>query len=286
MIAPSHNREKIASYDMPTDLEPDQSTSRWSEHVVAYEAVFEPFTLGLTSPAFGRLGLAPGARVLDVAAGPGGAALALARAGCRVTAIDGAAAMVDRIAARAVEAGLAVDAAVMDAASLDFPDATFDATISAFGVVLVPDAAGALAEMRRVVRQGGRVAVVTWTEPQRYELSALLSASADEVWPERPRPPLPAQLRYRERPALEELFGAAGLTKPDIETVEAYLEAPSAEWLIERLAFAPGMETMLAALGPRRAAVCEAALCKLRARFDSGPIKLGGVAFAAVAIVS
>lgn len=270
---------------MPTDLEPDQSTNRWSDHVMAYEAVFEPFSLALTAPAFTRLGLAPGARVLDVAAGPGGAALALARAGYKVTAIDGAVAMVDRTAARAGEAALAVETAVMDAASLGFADATFDAAISAFGVVLVPDAAGALAEMGRVVRPGGRVAVVTWTEPQRYELAALLSASADEAWPDRPRPPLPAQLRFRDRPMFEALFHAAGLPEPEIETVEAFLDAPSADWLIERLDFAPGMQAMLAAFGPRRGAVRDAALRNLRARFHDGPIRLGGVAFAGVATV-
>lgn len=272
-----------APSDMSTDLEPDQSTARWSDHVLAYEAVFEPFSLELTVPVFSRLGLAPGARVLDVAAGPGGAALALAQAGYTVTAIDGAVAMVNRITARAGKESLAVETAVMDAASLGFADATFDAAISAFGVVLVPDAAVALAEMRRVVRPGGRVAVLTWTEPQRYELAAVLSASADEIWPERPRPALPAQLRFRERPMFEALFHAAGLPKPEIEIVEAFLDAPSADWLIDRMVFAPGMESMLAALGPHRSAVCDAMRRKLKARFDDRPIRLGGVAFAGVA---
>lgn len=270
---------------MSTDLEPDQSIARWSDHVLAYEAVFEPFTLALTAPVFGRLELAPGAHILDVASGPGGAALELARAGYTVTAIDGAEAMVDRLSARAAEAALAVETAVMDAAALTFLDATFDAAISAFGVVLVPDAAAALAQMRRVVRPGGRVAVITWTEPQRYEIAALLSASADEVWPARPRPSLPAQLRFRERPMLEALFYSAGLPEPEIEIVEAFLEVPSADWLIERLVFAPGMESMLAGLGPHRSAVCESARHKLKARFGNGPVRLGGVAFAALATV-
>lgn len=267
---------------MPAELEPDQIAVRWSDHVATYETVFEPFTLALTAPAFGRLGLATGARVLDVAAGPGAAALALARAGCKVTAIDGAEAMVARIEARAEETGLAVETRVMDAGRLDYADATFDAAISAFGVVLVPDAVGALAEMRRVVRAGGRIAVVTWTEPQRYELAAALIAACDAVWPDRPRSPLPAQLRFRERDAFAALFSAAGLPKPEIETSEAYLEAPTVRWLAERLAFAPGMGSMLAGLGARRAAVIDTFIATLEGRFQQGPVRLGGAAFVGI----
>lgn len=126
---------------MPADLEPDQIATRWSDHVAGYKAVFEPFTLALATPAFGRLALAPGMRVLDVAAGPGAAALAMARSGSKVTAVDGAEAMIARLAARANEAGLTIDAHVMDAGALAFPDATRP-TPGGQPVSLQPDHAG------------------------------------------------------------------------------------------------------------------------------------------------
>lgn len=264
---------------MTLDLQPDQIPARWDDHVDVYERVFEPFSLALAAPVFERLRLVADAAVIDVGAGPGGAALRLAQSGARVTAIDASAAMVKRIEQRARAAGVCVDARQMDAGHLGFADASFDAAISVFGIVLLPDAAGALREMRRVVRPGGCIAVVTWTEPQSYELAALLNAAADDVWPERPRTGLPAQLRYREPQPFEQLFADAGLPAPRIERAVATLTATSASWLAERLSFAPGMESMLNGLGARRAAVLDRFVARLEARSGDGEIMLSGVAF-------
>lgn len=267
-------------------LEPDQVPASWDGHVEAYETIFEPFTLALSAPALNSMVAGGGGPVLDVCAGPGAAALELARRGAVVTACDASPAMVARISRRAALAGLAIDAQVMDAAHLEYPDGAFDAAMSAFGIVLLVDAVGALAEMRRVVRRGGRVAVVTWTEPQSYELAAALSAAMDQVWPDRPRPPLPAQLRYREREMLSTLFTDAGLPPPRIELVESCLRAPSARWLAENLAFAPGMAALLAGLGDRRVAALDAFISVLEARFAEGRVELGGKAFVAIAETS
>jgi len=68
--------------------QPDQEPQRWDDHVRVYETVFEPFTLQWARPASAALGLVPGQSVLDVGAGCGGAALALAEQGLRVTAVD------------------------------------------------------------------------------------------------------------------------------------------------------------------------------------------------------
>lgn len=264
---------------MPIPLEPDQVAARWDEHAAIYEAVFEPFTVALSGPALAFLQAVPGQSVLDVGAGPGGLALALARSGHGVTAIDAAPAMVARIAERAAAAGLDIDARVGDAMRLQFGAATFDAAISAFAIVLLPDAPGALRELARVVRRRGRIAVVTWTEPDKYELAAMLGAAIAEACPDRPRPPLPAQLRYRERQAFLALFSAAGLPPPQIEVVEAHLEAPSAHWLLENISFAPGMAALMASLGRHRDEVLAAFADGLRWRFADGPVRLGGRAF-------
>lgn len=265
------------------DLQPDQTPALWENHVSVYETVFEPLSLALTEPAFRKLGLSAGQSVLDVAAGTGGAALGLARLGCRVTAVDAAAGMVERIAARAAEAGVAIDARVLDASSLDFDDASFDAAVSAFGIILLPDATGALAEMRRVVKPGGSVGVITWTQPERYELAAELGAAIRDIWPERPPAPLPAQLRFRQAEDFGNLFLDAGFPKPRIEIVAAELSAPSARWLADRIGFAPGMDAMMAGLAERRAIVLDRFIERLETRFGKGQVRLGAVAFAGVA---
>jgi len=270
---------------LPTGPQPDQQPQRWDDHVCVYETVFEPFTLQFAQAAISALGLATGRSVLDVGAGSGGAALAMAGKGLRVTAIDASSRMVDRIVARAAERSLAIDAQAMDGQALQFDDATFDAALSVLGIILFADVARGLAEMRRVVCRGGPVSVVTWTQPQNYELAAELRAAIQSIWPEQPPAALPAQLRYREESDFRALFKAAGLGEPVITTATARLEAPSARWLSERIGFAPGMAAMMAGLGHRAPAVIQQFTENLEARLGRGPIGLSGVAFIGTAQV-
>jgi SAM-dependent methyltransferase len=205
--------------------------------------------------------------------------------GLRVTAVDASAGMVERVQARAAERGLSIDTRVMDGQALQLADASFDAALSVLGIILFPDAWRGLVEMRRVVRPGGRVSVATWTQPQSYELAAELRAAVQAVWPEQPPSPLPAQLRYREEADFRALFKAAGLDDPLIVTSTARLEVPSARWLSERIAFAPGMATMMAGLGGRAPAVLGRFVANLEARFGQGPMGLSGVTFIGTAQV-
>jgi SAM-dependent methyltransferase len=264
---------------LPCTPQPDQEPQRWDDHVFVYEEVFEPFTLQFARAAIAGLGLTAGETVLDVGAGCGGAALAMAGQGLRVTAVDASQRMVERISARAAERGISVDARAMDGQALQLADGSFDAALSVLGIILFPNAERGLAEMRRVVRPGGRLAVVTWTEPQSYELAAELRAAIEAVWPDQPPAPLPAQLRYREEGDFRALFKAAGCHDPVMVTSAACLEAPSARWLSQRIAFAPGMAAMAAGLGGRAPAVLERLVANLEGRFGKGPIRLSGATF-------
>jgi SAM-dependent methyltransferase len=267
-------------------LQPDQRPERWDDHVALYEQVFEPLTVEFARAAIGRLKVRRGERVLDVAAGAGGAALALAEAGAAVTAVDGSVGMIDRIKARAAARGMTVDARVMDGMALDFPDAAFDAALSVLGVILFPDAVKGLREMRRVVRPGGRLAVVTWTQPHRYELAAQLREAILSLGPEPSAPAdLPAQLRFVDAAAFERLFAEAGVDRVATEAVEARLQVPSARWLADRIAFAPGMQAWVSGLGEGRSAALDAFVTRLERSHGSGPLSLGAVASLGVATV-
>jgi len=112
------------------------------------------------------LALKPGERVLETACGTGlmtfPAAAAVGRSGA-VTATDLSGEMVTRIRARAEELGTRhVTAERMDAETLAYPDAGFDAVFCALGLMYVPDPAAALGEMLRVLRPGGRAAAAVW----------------------------------------------------------------------------------------------------------------------------
>jgi len=262
-----------------SNLEPDQQPHRWDDHVGLYEDVFEPLTQRWSTAAIESLGPEPQSRVLDSGAGAGGAALELARRGHKVTAIDASLAMVARTKERASAMGLMIEALAMDGQDLAFPDRSFDAAISVLGVILFPDAVRGLSELRRIVRPGGRIALITWTAPEGYELIGELRAAALSVLGSLPARPLPAQLRFKEKDAFQALFAAAGLPMVEISEVAAELVAPSPAWLAERLAFAPGMAALLEGFGGAKAEVIAAFRERLETLQGAGHISLSARAY-------
>ncbi len=269
---------------LPGVPQPDQLSENWDDHVGVYELVFEPFTLAFAEAAIDRLALQPGSRVLDVGAGSGGAALLVAKRGMDITAIDSSAGMIDRLHERAVAQGLTVEAQIMDGQALTFPDASFDAALSVFGVILFPDAAKGMTEIHRVLKPGGRAAITAWTQPENYELGGMLRAAMLSVWPDMPQAPLPAQLRFKDEPDFRRLFTESGFAEPEIEVMTASLRAPSARWLAERIAFAPGMTAMMSRLGERRPLVLSALVERLESEYGTGTLALPAVAFIGSAV--
>jgi SAM-dependent methyltransferase len=232
-------------------LQPDQQPDLWNNHVHVYEAVFEPLTNAFASCAIGRLNLQPGERLLDVAAGTGGAALIAASRNVDVLAVDASPRMVARIEERWTAKGRCgrVRAEVMDGMALTLPDASFDAAISVFGIILFPDPAAGMREVTRTLKSGGRVAIVTWTEPERYELAARLFQAIATVRGPQPAPTtLPAQLRFRDKTCFRNLISEASLEVTDIVRIEERLRLPSARWLGQRIGFAPGLASVLNSL--------------------------------------
>ncbi|HEY3073843.1 MAG TPA: class I SAM-dependent methyltransferase [Burkholderiales bacterium] len=112
--------------------------------------------------AVARLAPRSGERVLDVATGTGWAARLAAARGATVTGLDLHADLIDAAKALASDARLQIRFEVGDAEALPYTDASFDATISTFGVMFCARPEAAAAELARVTRKGGRLALVTW----------------------------------------------------------------------------------------------------------------------------
>lgn len=103
-----------------------------------------------------------GMEALDLCCGHGNVAAGLVAAGARVTGLDFSPAMLDMARAAVPEARFVEG----DAMALSFSDATFDAVTIGFGMPHVPDPPVVLAEARRVLRPGGRIAFSVWCGPE------------------------------------------------------------------------------------------------------------------------
>ena len=121
----------------------------------------------------------PGDRALDAACGTGDLALADLKAGAaRVTGLD----FSERMLERARGKSSAIEWVQGDMLALPFADETFDAATVGFGVRNVADLELALRELRRVLRPGGRLAILEITQP-RGVLRPFFSLWFDRVVP-------------------------------------------------------------------------------------------------------
>ena len=121
----------------------------------SYAAGAEEFIRGLN--------LRPGTRVLDVACGTGNLALPAARLGAVVTGVDIAPNLVEQARANAKREGLKAQFDEGDAEKLPYENASFDAVVTMFGAMFAPRPELVAAELKRVVRPGGFVAMANWT---------------------------------------------------------------------------------------------------------------------------
>jgi len=173
-----------------------------------YDAMNRVMTMGL-DVRWRRLGaravVRPGDSVLDAACGTGDFAVADLRAGAaRVVGLDFSPRMLERARRKAPQ----VEWVEGDLLALPFADAAFDAATVGFGVRNVGDLELALRELRRVVRPGGRVAILEITRP-RGPLRPFYSLWFDRVVPLLGTA-LPGGAAYTYLPASVKRFPAAG----------------------------------------------------------------------------
>jgi ubiquinone/menaquinone biosynthesis C-methylase UbiE len=203
-------------------------------------AIFAPWGERLVAAA----GVGPGDRVVDVGCGTGVVArLAAARVGP-----GGAVAGADlnrgmiAVAAR-LAPGIAFEAT--DAGSLPYPDDAFDAALCQFAVMFFPDRAAALAELRRVLAPGGRLALSAWRgldhNPGWAALVAALDAQAGPAAADLMRAPF----SYGDPGALRTLVERAGFSGVRVEVDAGTIRFPSAAELLRRqfASFPPSVHT-------------------------------------------
>ena len=128
-----------------------------------------------------RLNIPAGCEVLDVACGTGNLAIPIARRGAKVIGVDIATNLLEQARARAASENLSAEFREGDAEQLPFAAAQFDVVVSMFGAMFAPRPALVAAELTRVCRPSGFIAMANWT-PQGF-VGKMFAASARHVPP-------------------------------------------------------------------------------------------------------
>jgi ubiquinone/menaquinone biosynthesis C-methylase UbiE len=232
----------------------------------AYAADIAPQLEPIARDALALVGVAPGARVIDVGAGPGTLALLAAAAGAEVTAVDVAPAMIEAL--RRSAAGLRIDARVEDGQALSAPDAAFDRAFSIFGVIFFPDVAAGLRELARVLVAGGRAVVTSWPA-----MAPPLAAMMASVRAEAGATGAPPALGTAE--TLRDALLAAGFAAAEVETRDYPQTAPSSDALWSMLERTMMPLLLLARrLGPAWPRVADIGRARLARELGPGPVSV------------
>jgi ubiquinone/menaquinone biosynthesis C-methylase UbiE len=222
----------------------------YDRHAAPNTARFAAVLLDLVRPQ-------PGERVLDVATGSGVVAVAAAR----LVGPDGSVVATDLVPEweaivqeRCTAAGVSnVTFRAMGAETLDLPDGAFDVALCQFGLMFVPDPLQALREMRRVLRQGGRLGIVVWSTAERAVciglVDRLLAPLLAAVPPEEQ---LPTALSLSEPGLIERLVGEAGFGAVTSErrVLDFISEEPEEAWRFRVTEGPPAVREAVARLRP------------------------------------
>src|SRR5271165_4488826 len=216
-------------------MQPDQevinrwsaSAPFWEKHGEIIRQMFAPVTQALVEDA--RIGRQHA--VLDIAMGPGEPALsvaALVGSEGKIFGIDPIPEMV--AAARRAADRLGLKNAQFDVALADhlpFPDDTFDAVISRFGVMFFPSPVDAVREMLRVLKPERKLALAVWHFAERNPFHYTLSQVIDRYVDTPPlAPDAPDAFRFARPGKLTEVLTEAGAMAPSERLLQFTIQAP------------------------------------------------------------
>ena len=214
---------------MPIDLDDyrEKSLESWDRFAPNWERNRD-FLLSATGPLADRLvdrrDAQPGGTVLELAAGTGDTGFKVAeRVGDegKLISTDFAPSMVEVARAAGEARGLGnVEYRVLDAERMDLDDSSVDGVLCRFGYMLMADPAAALAETRRVLRDGGRLSFAVWASPERNPWAAIPGMTmVEQGHMPAPEPGAPGIFAMADPDRIRALVTGAGFEEPDIEEV-------------------------------------------------------------------
>jgi SAM-dependent methyltransferase len=268
-------------------LPPESDAGAWDCCTSAYDAFAEAITQPFAEDAARLVRLAPGADVLDVAAGTGAFALAAARRGANVLATDFSAEMIGQLRQKCENLALSnVSAEIMDGQDLELPDEAFDVVASLFGLMFFPDHDQGLRELHRVLKPGGQAVLGVWAQPSRVDLMRLMGEAAMSAMIDLPMPDTPPHWTALSlQTPLQRRVLAAGFSKVYVVSLAHVWTVDHPATVAEILPYAtPSASALFAQLNEtQRSALLQALMDDLCERQGGGPFAVANEALMAVA---
>ncbi|WP_138933264.1 class I SAM-dependent methyltransferase [Roseovarius arcticus] len=228
----------------------------------------------------------PGTRVLDLCCGHGNVAAGLIRAGAQVVGLDFSTAMLDLARAAVPEAKFIEG----DAMALSFDDGSFDAVTIGFGMPHVPDPPQVIAEARRVLRPGGRLAFSVWCGPEvDTALGYVFGAIGEHGSKDIALPPGPGANDYADPTLAFNVLKAAGFTdcRQSMVASEWQVTDPGAPYDFFREGTARGGAMLRPQPASNAAAIRAAVVSKILEKHGQGPewrVPIPAIVTSAVAV--
>ena len=259
----SKPQARTGSSQAPPPIDPEAFKSfehaGWVEVAARYAESFSHLTHQAIEPLLDAARVGAGARVLDVACGPGHIAAAAAQRGARATGVDFSSTMI----AEARRRHPGIEFSEGDAEALASPDDSFDAVVIAFGMLHFAEPDRALAEAHRVLRPGGRVAFTVWDLPERAATFGLVLRAVEAQGDMSvPLPPGPPFFRFSDPAECHRTCEEAGLGEVEVRTLPLSWRIESADVLLQN--FMEGGVRTRALLRGQKPAALEAIRTALR----------------------
>ena len=211
----------------------ESAAAGWEKRRPVFQRAAQPVSMAMID----LLGPQPGQSVVELAAGPGDTGLLIAelvQPGGRVIVTDAAEAMVEAAKRRAEELGITnVEARPMDAEWIDLDAASVDGVVARWGYMLLADPESALRDTRRVLKQGGKVVLAAWHDPDANPwLSAINKEMVARGHAEKSPPGEPGPFAFSEPGTIERLLESAGFDEIVVDTVDFSFpfESTDAHW--------------------------------------------------------